>query len=177
MVEFINKIPSNFHNRLVLHDHYGLVSKYNVKGIHIRLGKSKQIYYRLLLHWLNKKYPNLTIATTIDRPSSLQSSSIRKFNYILVSNLFNLHTRSKFSPAYQSRDIQQMVLRQKNPLIAMGNVNLDTIGIAKSYSFSGFALQSNSWENKDWLSFFKALVRFDGEEESRFVNNSGAQPF
>ena len=35
MVEYLSMIPEEYRNRLVLHNHYSLASKFNLRGIHI----------------------------------------------------------------------------------------------------------------------------------------------
>ena len=40
--EYLNRVPSKYHNRIVLHSHHDLILKYNLQGIHFNSKNRKK---------------------------------------------------------------------------------------------------------------------------------------
>ena len=88
MEEYIRSIAPDFHNRIVIHDHFGLAGKYNLKGIHLHERKRKQL--------ANEK--EKPISTSFHSMEELSNNNY-PYEYVFLSPVFD----SISKPGYKSR--------------------------------------------------------------------------
>lgn len=137
--ELINQIDSTYYDKIVLHEHFELVRKYNLKGYH-----------------LNRRNPALP--KIIDRKSSTVSRSCHSFNelqefavydYLFLSPIFDSVSKKGYRQAYLKEDLLYAKEKQwiNNNVYALGGITPYTLPLISNYSFGGAVVLGYLWNN------------------------------
>ncbi len=155
----LNKIPSHFHNRIVLHSHHNLAYKYNLRGIHLTKTHIKRKYKTwLTIKLIQLKNPEIIITTSFNNIGQLFEADTRyPYSYIFLSPIFD-SLSSKFQGGFTEHSLRSAIQKTKLKVIARGGVDINAIEKANSIGFDGLAFYSCIWKKKDPLAEFKKLV-------------------
>ncbi len=87
--KYLDLIPEKYHKNIVIHSHYSLIYKYNLKGIHI----SKLINENNLLHKLNfsilkKIKPKLLYSCSCHNLDRLLNIK-KQYDYVFLSPIYS----------------------------------------------------------------------------------------
>jgi thiamine-phosphate pyrophosphorylase len=135
---FLQQIPEQHRNKIIIHHYHELIESYNLKGIHHtsktnfkslsfrrKIHQSKS--FHLLEEVVNNKYP---------------------YDYGFLSPIYN----SISKPGYQSKfNFPQLTNFLSNnpqtiPLIALGGIDFDKIEEIKQMGFAGIAILGAIWQ-------------------------------
>lgn len=125
IADLIKTIPSLLHNRLKLHDHFELIEKYQLGGIH-----------------LNSRNPEpYKGAKSISKSahSFEEISSTNCYDYITLSPIFDSISKVGYNTHFNQDEIKKLLNGCKN-IIALGGVTPDKFPLLKSLGFAGAAL-------------------------------------
>jgi thiamine-phosphate pyrophosphorylase len=158
METYITSIPVEFHPRIVIHSHYLLANRYNLKGIHLteKARKDKNIGKVL------KTLGNKSLSASFHHLDELKRNR-RRYDYVFLSPVFDSISKSGYKSNFDlstiRKDIQLINTHHKHPLniIALGGINAENIGLIKKTGFAGAALLGAVWESDDPLSTFSAV--------------------
>lgn len=156
---FLKKIPQHFHERIVLHHHHVLSTKYNLKGIHFSKVQLDQKWkYFWLKVRLKFKFQNLTKSFSVHSLKSAYAVQKDKFNYIFLGYLFNNIT-GDFINEYNQTNVQ-LLLQSRNDIlwIARGGCTPKIISLCHKMGFSGIAFYSWIWRNEKPLERLKIIM-------------------
>ncbi|MFA8433526.1 MAG: thiamine phosphate synthase [Marinifilaceae bacterium] len=141
----LNNIPTKFHPRIVLHQHYVLTQNYNLGGIHIT-GRTT-----------NKEL--IGLSNQLRRSKSSHSlkeigSEWRDYSYQFLSPIFNSISKSGYQSNFRIEDLQNFFLSHPeiNNCVALGGLNQENINAIKHCGFGGFALLGSIWMNSPLTS-------------------------
>lgn len=146
----LNELPVNYHNRIVLHEHFELTHIYSVKGIH-----------------LNAR--NLEVPMGYNGQISRSCHSLEEikkykadFDYLFLSPLFDSISKEGYRSNF---DINILRLAAKENLIdvkviALGGVALDKIPLLKELNLGGAAFLGDIWKRLQ-QSPTEASIYFD----------------
>jgi thiamine-phosphate pyrophosphorylase len=136
---FLDRIPKQYLNRVIIHQHHELIEKYPLKGVHYTQ------------HLINFKY--LDSQDKIHRSKSchsiieIQENSF-DYDYVFLSPIYP----SISKPGYQnSFDFDRLKTFLKNTdkipeIIALGGINTDRIAEVKQIGFDGVAILGTIWQ-------------------------------
>ena len=138
----IRKIPAEYHNRIVLHEHFQLLEKYALRGVH-----------------LNKRNPSAVVETggAPSLPIHISKSchtidelqNIENFDYVFLSPIFDSISKVGYQSAFSDEVLQKAcedgLVNQK--VIALGGVNYENMNSLKKYNFGAVAMLGAVWEN------------------------------
>ena len=104
--EYIEQIPKQFHNRLIIHSHHNLARKYNVQGVHY----TKKHLEKNIRNWWREKMLRLSTSHFIKTTSHGKLSSVydleeMKFDYVFLSPIFDAIT-GKYQSGYYEDSIK-----------------------------------------------------------------------
>lgn len=127
-------IPEQWHNRIVVHDHFYLVEEFGLRGVHL----SKQ----------HMELPRNYRGTISRSAHSLEALSERsKFDYMFLSPIFNSITYPERHAGYtpqQLHDATRAGLIDRK-VMAAGGVNSETLPQLKDYGFGGAVVLGDLW--------------------------------
>ncbi|MFT3826638.1 MAG: thiamine phosphate synthase [Chitinophagaceae bacterium] len=133
----IRQIPAQWHNRLVIHQHYELLQEYGLKGVHGNIEGAKS---RSLHHWQELK----TVPAGTD--------------YVFISPVFDSISKAGYraNETLLQKPAAQWVFR----LIALGGINAANIGRLINDGWDGAAVLGWIWnEPERSLAQYKELQK------------------
>ncbi len=145
--EYLDYIPKEYHNRIIIHSHHHLVFIYNLKGIHFtrtHLKKKIKCYFKMKWYQLRKR--KLVVTRSFHHLESLNNNKI-KYTYVFLNPFFSktepLKNHFDITPSYLTKALQDYPI----PVHASGNITLENVKTLKEYNLHGVALSKIIWEN------------------------------
>lgn len=136
IVALIEQIPSEYHPRIVLHDHHELAIRYGLKGIH-----------------LNSRNPSPPEGFKGDISRSCHTlEEIQRYkstcNYLFLSPVFDSISKSGYRSAFTYEQLIQAseegIIDEK--VIALGGVTLQHLNQLIELGFGGGAMMGAAWK-------------------------------
>ncbi|MBO4738849.1 MAG: thiamine phosphate synthase [Bacteroidales bacterium] len=140
----LKQIPSAFHQRVHVHEHFQLAEKYAIGGVH--------------LNRRNPQYEGNNTKITISRSChTLQElKNISHFDYVFLSPIFNSISKQGYQQAFSMEDLRKSAENQliNSKVIALGGITPDNLHIPMSCAFGGVAVLGYIWQNKRFIENF-----------------------
>lgn len=162
VMNYLNEIPKNFHNRIVIHSHHKLALKYNLKGIHLsKVHLSKKLRYWLVRIRLKMNYKEISKSRSYNNLKQINESESQSFSYYLTGTMFNNMTGELYGSFHEKGIVEALKKTNKN-IIARGGTSLKSIPLVKKYGFYGVSFSSFIWQSKQPINtFIKILETFE----------------
>jgi len=163
MIDYIEKFPKEYHNKIILHSHHSLALSLHLKGIHLteKLRKNEfGVWKKFNLYRIIR--PKMHISASFHKIKDLKDNS-QRFDYVFFSSVFESITKENHKASYSLRTIFN-VLNNDDEIkaIALGGVDDEKISICYETKFSGIALSGYLWELKNPVeNFEKAKIICD----------------
>ena len=158
LIEYLEKIPHQFHNRIIIHSHHNLASKYNLQGVH---------YTRLHLEpnfrnwWREKKLSfikrKLVRTCSHNKLASLYDQSEIAYDYVFLSPIFDSIT-GKYQSGFYEDAIKAAVQKTGLKIVARGGIDVTRVEKVNELGLDGLALYSCLWNSKDPLQEFLKVI-------------------
>ncbi len=147
---FIKAIDVNYRNRIVLHSHYDLVDKWNLKGIHLT-SKTKSMFDD------SNTYQHISASCH----SFLEIDDIKMtLNYCFLSPIFNSISKKGYNSAFDLSEIKSYLKETRQNIYALGGIAEKNISTAIEIGFKGVALLGYIWEDeKQVIKRFKTIQK------------------
>lgn len=146
MKNFIQKINSEFHHRLVLHSHYDLAESYNISRHHFReIDRHNELY---------KSLTGKTISTSVHDIETFNELS-ENWEYAFISPVFPSISKKGYG---KDSEILNDIKKRDNSnvkLIALGGIHKDNIHIISDSNLDGVALLGAVWESDQPLNVYR----------------------
>ena len=151
LAKLIETIPTAYHNRLVLHDHFDLAAHFTLHGLHLNRRNS--------VLPPNHEGTVSQSCHTLDEVKACKT----KYDYVFLSPVFNsiskLGYTSAFTPKALSEAKKQGLIDQK--VVALGGITAANIDKTKYYGFGGVALLGDIWSrtaDKNFEEYVRKIV-------------------
>lgn len=135
LVKLIEAIPTAYHNRLVLHDHFDLAAHFTLYGLHLNHRNNV----------LPPKHKG-TVSQSCHTLDEVKACKTR-CDYVFLSPIFNSISKqgytSAFTPKTLSEAKKQGIIDRK--VVALGGITVTNINETKRYGFGGVALLGDIW--------------------------------
>jgi thiamine-phosphate pyrophosphorylase len=138
LLDFLKRIPEEYHSRIVLHHHHYLVRKFNVKGVHFN-SYTKDI----------EQFPKgqLLFSRAVHDPTLLPDveSSVDR---VLLSPIYPTISKGGNEAPIPSKELEKWVQGRTHPfeLIALGGIDPEKVQEIGRMGFDGFAVLGGIWE-------------------------------
>jgi len=146
MTDFIQKIDSRFHHRLVLHSHCDLAKNFNISRLHFReIDRQNGLF---------KSFVDKTISTSVHDIEAFNQLN-EDWEYSFISPVFPSISKKGYG---ESSTILNEIKKRDNPkvkLIALGGINENNINKVFDNDVDGVALLGSIWESDEPLNVFK----------------------
>jgi thiamine-phosphate pyrophosphorylase len=153
MKEYLNKIPSQFHNRIVIHSHHRLCLHYSLKGIHLtRTHMKRKFRLWINLRLINMKRSRITISTSFRKLASLYEEE-NKYDYVFLSPIFD-SISGKFQAGFNVHSLKAAISKTPFTIIARGGVDIQKMNKIQEVGFFGLTLNSSLWNSPDPITEF-----------------------
>jgi len=149
----LKSIPPIFHPKIVLHNHYELLTDFKLKGAHLpeKIRKAGNI--------------NLTkniVSTSFHALEDIKTEKLI-FEYAFFSPVFKSISKQGYEPSIESTQIKDFFKVNRNkiksPNIALGGITDKNILQLQDMGFAGAACIGYIWENTDPVTQLKKLQK------------------
>lgn len=157
MIDYLKRIPEEFHPRIFIHNNYSLVTKFNLAGIHLNKKSRKPGWYQQLrLAYLRYKRKDIKVTASYSKLANLYFDP-PIYEYAFLSPIFESLSEGKYHPAFKERGLMEALQKSKNPIIAYGGVEMDKIEKVIDLGFQGMALLGVVWNDSHPLAAFQEI--------------------
>lgn len=149
----VNSISTDFHSRIVVHNHYELLNEFNLEGAHLPEKLRKESDLTLLKNIISSSF------------HTLEDIIIEKMNfeYVFFSPVFQSISKQGYEPSIELKKITDFFNSKKNeirfPVIALGGITDKNILQASDMGFNGAACIGYIWESSKPLEQFNKLQK------------------
>lgn len=154
--EIILQINSNFHNRIVLHDHFTLAAKYSLKGVH-----------------LNSRNPQANMEGQYWSQCSISRSchTLKEveeykglYNYVTLSPVFNSISKTGYNAGFSYDTLKEASEKGilENKVVALGGISTSNIQSVVKLGFGGAAVLGTIWNQatlEDAIMELESLIQ------------------
>ncbi|MBC6998324.1 thiamine phosphate synthase [Cytophaga sp. FL35] len=159
--KYLSQLDEKFRNRIVVHEHYELLEKYDLRGIHFpertrnQLIKNSKLDLNLKLTKSSEK-----IDCQIDKIRTMSTSfhgilEIKKcpmtFDYQFLSPVFTSISKEN----YTGKQFDVNSIPKK--VIGLGGIDKSNIGQLQKLGYSGAALMGGIWKSSSPIADFKEM--------------------
>lgn len=138
--KYIEKIPNEYRNRVIIYDHFELVDSMRLKGMHFNTKTKNKIgnYGYMKCH---KSFS----AHSLEEIKSFKPS----MDYFLLSPVFDSISKNGYQQKITPEQIREFftIERHPYPIIALGGINEFNVASLQDSGVSGIALLGNIWIN------------------------------
>jgi thiamine-phosphate pyrophosphorylase len=157
--EYIEKIPKQFHNRIITHSHHNLARKYNLQGVHY----TKKHLEPNFKNWWREKMLRISTSNFVKTSShgklaSLYDDDEMNFDYVFLSPIFDAIT-GKYQSGYYEDSIKLALQKTGKKVIARGGVDSTRVEKIKELGFYGLALYSSVWDKENPIEEYLKVVQ------------------
>lgn len=147
----IDQIESQYHRKIMIHEHHELCIKYGLRGIHIPEYSRKQIAQ--LDTYVNEYYAqDFVVSSSFHDIDSIQQFQIH-LDYYLLSPVFD----SVSKKGYSGKEFN--VLDQERLIVGLGGIHTDNISDTLQLGYQGVAVLGSIWEHPDPLQSFQNIQK------------------
>ena len=122
--KLIKEIDPRYHHKIKLHDHFQLLDKYNLGGIHLN-SRNKEIFRGAR-----------SVSISLHSLDELEGKEI--YDYFFISPIYDSISKEGYSAKFNLAELSQKI--QGKNAIALGGVTPDKFQQLKSLGFKGAAL-------------------------------------
>jgi len=144
-------IAPSYRNRVVLHSHHRLASRYGVRGIHLpekmRKGNAHSLECSL---WMKIQNPALHVSTSYHALTDLweyRTNGRREYGYVFLSPLFDSISKPGYRSAFDIDEVRKVLLSISQKVVALGGVTPKNTSLLKESGFFGVALLGAVWQS------------------------------
>lgn len=158
--EKVKEIRKPFRRNIILHDHYELVEKYRLGGIHITQKNKGSGYERQF-----PKYHKSISCHKLDEISELGPA----YRYAFLSPVFNSISKANYQSKFELTEIHRFFREHpiETQVIALGGIDMESVKKITNTGFHGVAVLGYIWndfmENQDithTIEKFKIMQQF-----------------
>jgi len=153
LTKFIEAIPTIFHSKIVLHTHFQLAEKLNLKGIHL----SEESRHSMNVY---EKYK--IISTSFHTIEDVKKNNY-PFEYVFLSPIFDSISKTNYKGKFDLKILEEQIISiailkgKRFDLIALGGISSENIETTVQMGFSGAALLGAIWESQHPVNEFLAI--------------------
>ncbi|HEX7413897.1 MAG TPA: thiamine phosphate synthase [Bacteroidia bacterium] len=151
--KYIQRIPKQFHKRIILHSHYDLIKEFNLKGAHLTEKVRESVKEINTL----KRKKTKTISTSFHSTKEILNNNIN-YEYVFLSPVFDSISKQGYKSNFTSDELTLFLKKTKQRVIALGGIDDKNSKILKQLNFSGAAVLGFIWESKTPVENYKKLI-------------------
>lgn len=155
--KLLQSIPSQYHNRIVIHSHHNLVLKFDLKGVHLtKSHKRRRLKTWFTLMMIKRRKPDILITTSYTKLGNILEAE-KQYSYVFLSPIFDSST-SKYQAGFTEHSLLGTLKKTPYKVIARGGVDIDHITKVQELGFYGLAIHSAIWNIDDPVTEFESYI-------------------
>ncbi|MBI5219102.1 MAG: thiamine phosphate synthase [Bacteroidia bacterium] len=153
----ISNIPVEYYSRIVIHSHYELAEKYNLKGIHITNAFLESNPVGKAIELRNKARQNhYTVSRSVHSIEELEQLE-PWYDYVFFGPVFDSISKKNYKSQVNLTEIKKILFSRTHntKIIALGGISPDNIKKIIHAGFNGAAVLGAIWNDKKYIETFK----------------------
>lgn len=164
MEKLIESIPKHFHNRIIIHSHHKLASKYVLRGIHLTsIHRKRKFSTWLRIRILKFAINDLVISTSFHKVGQVYSNNT-EFSYALLGTIFD-RLSGRYHSGFSEHILRSALERTTVPLIARGGVSEENLKQCHDLGFRGVCLAGGIWDQPNPTEAWVKILRTCADEQ------------
>lgn len=157
LAQLIEAVPEHFHDRIVIHSHHKLASRYALKGIHLTgVHKRRKFSTWFRIRALRMKNESLSISTSWHKLGHAYANK-KHYDYVLLGSIFD-RLSNNFNAGFSEHSLRAVIARTTLRLIARGGTNEDVILRCRDLGFHGVAFSSALWDSPQPIVTWNSIL-------------------
>lgn len=155
----LRELPVSFYKRIVIHSHYKLVEKYNLKGIHLTSWFMREAGSNALKDVIAvARKRRLTVSGSFHTLDELKNPDL-KLDYVFLGPVFNSISKEGYNATINLAEISQWLKegQRRFKVIALGGIDETNLEQVKDSGFDGAALLGAIWNAEDVVAKFNNI--------------------
>lgn len=161
LIEFISNIPEEYHQKLMIHNHYPLVGEFDLAGINLNRKAMAELvpeeevdkcFIQPLVQTrfgieINRIKPKLVSYSA----HSFEEIEGLSFNpdYVFLSPIFDSISKEGYESAFEDlEELKSRLKKKKFRTIALGGIDDAKMSICEELGFNGTAMLGNVWKDE-----------------------------
>lgn len=151
LASWLQNIDSQYYGRIVLHDHFKLISRFPLGGVH--LNSRNPEYHK------TGSEQDITISRSCHSIAEVIQYK-PECNYLFLSPIYDSISKEGYGAAFSRIDLKQAADKGiiDSKVLALGGVSLEHIPELRSMGFGGAAVLGALWQAKSPTEYLKALM-------------------
>lgn len=140
---YIQKIPKEFHGKIVINQHIELLKEFNLKGFHctrIFIKKAKKSLIELKV-----EYPNSSFSKSCH--SLLELEKTDGYSYVFLSPIFDSISKKGYNSKFSLENLSKALKIAKTDVYALGGVSDTNISVLKELNIKGVGVLGYIWNS------------------------------
>lgn len=152
---YLAEIPEEFHKFITIHEHFHLINKFKLRGLHVRHKSHGINNFFLKIKLLKYKaiHPHIQLSTTYKRLKDILKPTLL-YDYVFLYPVFKSTSKKKFNSAFNWTKVENSLAKTSVKVFAAGGVTLGKIPEVKNLGFDGIVLRKAIWETEDPVNAF-----------------------
>tara|TARA_B110000285_G_scaffold107507_1_gene122189 strand:- start:206 stop:850 length:645 start_codon:yes stop_codon:yes gene_type:complete len=169
LVEYLELIPSKYHDRIVIHSHHKLAKKFNLKGVHFsKVHRDKKYNTQLKYLIFRLRFRNILTTRSCHKIHKLEENSNR-YTYVFLSPMFESISKKSHSGLLSQHHIKNTLATKRHAVYALGGVEESKFKELNDLGFEGVALLGAIWDADQepfnaYLSAIEAIKNLEKEQ-------------
>lgn len=143
----LKQLPPQYYRKVVIHSHFKLIEKYNLRGIHLKgeyLSGTHKQELKEIFKLATKR--NITISASMHSFREIEENKWM-FDYVFLSPVFDSISKKGYQSGFDPEVLGKFMKEYKGaiPIIALGGIDENNIEKIVSIGFSGAALLGSVW--------------------------------
>lgn len=157
MRKIIEAIPAHFHDRIVIHSHHKLASRFNLRGIHLTgIHHRRKFSTWMRMRMLQMKNDSLTVSTSFHKLAHAYSNK-NDYHYAFIGTIFD-RLNGNFYAGYNEHSVRAVTEKTTVPLIARGGTNASLVGRCVDLGFGGIAFSGTIWDSASPVQAWSTIL-------------------
>ena len=144
---YINQIPKEYHNRIIIHQFFSLVYKYELKGFN---SSKKNKPSRIFISFTKKFKKKIVSTISCHSISQLKSLKISNYDFILAGPLYkNAEELKTLNSKFNDDKIKEIIFSYPKKIAFYGGISAENLISLKNNHLYGLIIQGAIWYSKN----------------------------
>lgn len=143
LADYLGRIPTVYHRRIMVHDHHLLLDRFSLRGIHFT-EKARQCNQKLL-KVLKQQRPECRFTTAFHRIPDIPEPD-GTWDYITLSPVFDSISKRNCPAAFDHGRLRDFLSESGHNVIALGGITRERVATAARLGFAGVAVLGIVWK-------------------------------
>ena len=154
MENYLSEIPRKYWDQIILHTHFQLAIKYNLRGIHVgKRSRKNKLLTKLRIWYMRFKKPEMIICTSFHHLASLFEETTH-YDYVILSPIFDSISKSGFQSGFSHHNLDITIKRSPYKVVALGGVEESRVEQVLKMKFEGMMLSGIIWQSQNKFEEF-----------------------